>query len=181
MSTSQKIRHVIAFVLVLGGLLAHDISVDPQLVSMLHVSTGFLVGVGALLAAMNQALGGGGNADRRGFARAGLLAGVAVAGLLALGAATLPGCSWFQNGGETQVANAAGQAAACVMTQVEQGQTDPGAIVAACAGVTLDDVISIVESLIAFELSGPVDAGTQVAKMQRLQSLLASAHAKAGH
>jgi hypothetical protein len=90
------------------------------------------------------------------------------------------GCSWFSGGGGTVVAAGAGAAAACVIGQVEQGVSDPNAIVAACAGVALDDVVSIVESLIAFYVSG--DGGVPTAaRMQQLQKLAASGHAKMGH
>jgi hypothetical protein len=97
-----------------------------------------------------------------------------------LGAAlALAGCGWWSAGGSSTVATGAGQIAACVIGQATQGVTDPTVVLAACVGATLADVVSIVESLIAYYAAQNQDGGTQVSPapvaMAKLYTLAASA------
>lgn len=94
-----------------------------------------------------------------------------------VGLLAIAGCSWFQGPGSGAVTSGAGIVASCVLRQIEEGVSDPAAVVAACAGATLDEVVQIVESLIAFELG---DAGS-TARLERLRNLAALGHAKLGH
>ena len=95
-----------------------------------------------------------------GFASAGL------ALLVGLTIPALPSCAAFN-----KAAPLVAPAGACIATQLlEGGATDPLQIVAACAGVTIEDVIAVIESLMA---QAP-DAGATPAMLR-----LADMHSKA--
>jgi len=67
-------------------------------------------------------------------------------------------------------------AGACIVTQLlDGGATDPLAIVAACAGVTIDDVIQVIETLMAAQ----PDAGLADGGVTPTAARLAAVHVRA--
>ena len=86
-------------------------------------------------------------------ARAAKIAGSALAMML------LPGCGWWNSGGSSTVASGGEQLGICVAEQVFAGNVDPASVAAACGGVAVADVASIIESLWAYYSAGLQDAG----------------------
>lgn len=74
-----------------------------------------------------------------------LIVSVSLAIAAALAIPLMPSCAAFNKA--VPLIEPAG---ACIATQLlEGGATDPLQIVAACAGVTIDDVIAVIEALMA--------------------------------
>ncbi len=97
-----------------------------------------------------------------------ILLAIPVAMLVSAAIVATPSCAAFNKA--VPLIEPAG---ACIATQLlDGGATDPLQIVAACAGTTIDDVIAVVEALIAAES----DAGTIITPTQMR---LAAIHARA--
>lgn len=60
------------------------------------------------------------------------------------------GCGWWNSGGSQVVTNQVDQEAACVLAQVESGNTDPISVGVACTGALLGSLVSDIESILAF-------------------------------
>jgi hypothetical protein len=60
------------------------------------------------------------------------------------------GCSWFQGGGGSQTEIAFGQLATCVVAELLQGISNPTTLLQACGNLTMQQLLSILDSLLNY-------------------------------
>lgn len=60
----------------------------------------------------------------------------------------LGGCAWWKANSQT-VTTDAGQIAACVISDIVKGNSDPGAIIKDCNGTVFADIVAIIDSLLS--------------------------------
>lgn len=88
-----------------------------------------------------------------------LIAGAIMLGVFSVGA-NMSGCSWFNAGGGAQLEEAGVAVGSCALTQVLSGNVNPATILTACVGATLSQVVSIIESVVAYYAQpAPVESG----------------------
>lgn len=78
-----------------------------------------------------------------------------VTALVAAILSTVLACGWWNSGGSQTVVNQGGQEMACILAQVEAGNTDPISVGLACVGSLLTNLVKNIESILAFYTQPP--------------------------
>lgn len=120
-----------------------------------------------------------GNPMTRGLVRGELLRGLGVASILVLLLGFAARCTTAQKAAGEQAIQEAAPAFSCVLALVFQGVTDPAAIAAKCAGVSVTAIEQIVTTELTAELAALGDASPIPAAQSRRLVTLQSAQSRA--